>query len=196
MIIGLTGGIGVGKSFVANCFKKLGAVVFDADFVVHQLYTMNKNLIRHAEKKFPIVVINSRIDRAVLSKYFISHDKNWKKFQFLVHSAVRDELEFFITCEKRINNKKILILDIPLLLETRFYLYCNFIVLVHADSIAQDQRLSERNINKEKLDLILNIQLPFKEKRKMSNFIVNTSTSKEHVFSQVKDIVDSLNPRA
>lgn len=128
MIIGLTGGIAVGKSFVANCFKEFGAALFDADSVVHQLYKVDKNIISYAEEKFPGVVVNGKIDRTVLSKYFLAHDENWKQFQSLVHSAVQNELEFFIAHEKE-NNRKLLVLDIPLLLETRFHLYCDFMFL-------------------------------------------------------------------
>ncbi|MGL9718349.1 MAG: dephospho-CoA kinase [Wolbachia sp.] len=192
MIIGLAGGIGVGKSFVANCFKEFGAAVFDADSVVHQLYKVDKSIISYAKENFPGGVVNGEIDKEVLSKYFLVHDENWKQFQSLVHSAVRNELEIFIAQEKK-TDRKLLVLDIPLLLETRFRLYCNIIVFVHADSAVQAQRLNERNIDKEKLDLISNIQLPITEKRQMSDFTIDNNASKEHVLSQIKDIVDSLN---
>ncbi|WCR57588.1 dephospho-CoA kinase [Wolbachia endosymbiont of Ctenocephalides felis wCfeJ] len=192
MIIGLTGGIGVGKSFVANCFKEFGAALFDADSVVHQLYKADKSIISYAEENFPGTVVNEVIDRSVLSEYFLVYDENWKQFQSLVHSAVRNELEVFIAREKKAN-RKLLVLDIPLLLEMRFGSYCDLVAFVHADSVVQDQRLNERNIGKEKLDLISNIQLPIEEKRRMSDFTIDTSTSKEHVFFQVKDIINSLN---
>nr|WP_253308864.1 dephospho-CoA kinase [Rickettsia endosymbiont of Ceutorhynchus assimilis] len=189
MIIGLTGGIAVGKSFEANCFKEFGAALFDADSVVHQLYKVDKNIISYAEEKFPGVVVNGKIDRAVLSEYFLAYDENWKQFQSLVHSVVRNEFEIFIAQEKK-NDRKSLVLDIPLLLETRFRLYCDFIVFIHADSAVQAQRLSERNMDKEKLNLMSSIQLPIEEKRQMSDIIIDTSAN---VFSQVKKIVDSLN---
>ncbi|BET34996.1 MULTISPECIES: dephospho-CoA kinase [Wolbachia] len=188
MIIGLTGGIAVGKSFVANCFKEFGAALFDADSVVHQLYKVNKNIISYAEEKFPGVIVNGKIDRTVLSKYFLAYDENWKQFQSLVHSAVRNELEIFIAQEKE-NDGKFLVLDIPLLLETRFRLYCDFIVFIHADSAVQAQRISERNMDKKKLDLMSSIQLPIEEKKQMSDFIIDTSAN---VLSQVKDIINSL----
>ncbi len=165
MIIGLTGGIGVGKSFVANCFKRFGAAVFDADSVVRQFYRMDKNIISYAEKKFPGVIINGKIDKTVLSKYFLIYDENWRQFQSLVHSSVRNELEIFIAREKGID-RKLLVLDVPLLLEVRFRLYCDFIVFVYADSTTQAQRLSERNMDKKKLNLIFSIQLPVKKKGK------------------------------
>lgn len=188
MIIGLTGGIAVGKSFVANCFKEFGVALFDADSVVHQLYEVNKNIISYAEEKFPGVIVNGKIDRTVLSKYFLAYDENWKQFQSLVHSAVRNELEIFIAQEKE-NDRKLLVLDIPLLLETRFRSYCDFIAFIHADRTVQAQRLSERNMDKEKLDLISSIQLTIEEKRQMSDFIIDTSAN---VLSQVKDIINSL----
>lgn len=188
MIIGLTGGIAVGKSFVANCFKEFGAVVFDADSVVHQLYKVNKNIITYAEEKFPGVIVNGKIDRTVLSKYFLVYNENWKQFQSLVHSTVRSELKIFIAQEKE-NNGKFLVLDIPLLLETRFRLYCDFIVFIHSDSAVQAQRISERNMDKKKLDLMSSIQLPIEEKKQMSDFIIDTSAN---VLSQVKDIINSL----
>ncbi len=143
MIIGLAGGIGVGKSFVANCFKEFGAAVFDADSVVHQLYKVDKNIMSYAKENFPGVVVNGEIDKEVLFKYFLVHDENWMQFQSLVHSAVRNELEIFIAQEKK-TDRKLLVLDIPLLLETRFRLYCNFIIFVHADSAVQAQILNER----------------------------------------------------
>ncbi|WP_341822603.1 dephospho-CoA kinase [Wolbachia endosymbiont (group A) of Clivina fossor] len=192
MIIGLTGGIGVGKSFVANCFQEFGAAVFDADSVVHQLYKVDKSIISYAEENFPGVVVNGEIGRTVLSKYFLAYDENWKQFQSLVHSAVLRELEFFIAKEKKID-RKLLVLDVPLLLETKFHSYCDLIIFIYADSVVQAQRLNERNIDKEKLNLIFNVQLSIEEKRKMNDFIIDTSVSKEYVFSQIKKIVDSLN---
>ncbi|MDD9331880.1 MAG: dephospho-CoA kinase [Wolbachia sp.] len=191
MIIGLTGGIGVGKSFVASCFEKLGAAVFDADFIVHQLYETNKDIVDYAEKYFPKSVTGRKIDRTELSKYFLDYDENWIEFQSLVHSAVLNKLDFFLADEKKIN-KKLLILDVPLLLETKFRLYCNFIIFVHANSAVQDQRLSGRNLDKEKLNLISKVQLPIEEKRKLSDFIIDANVNKECVFSQVKKIVNSF----
>jgi dephospho-CoA kinase len=191
IFIGLTGGIGAGKSFVASCFKKLGAGVFDADFIVHQLYKTDESIINYAEKNFPGSVVNCEINRTVLSKYFLAYDEIWIKFQSLVHSAVQRKLEIFLADEKKIN-RKISVLDVPLLLESEFHLYCNLIVFVHVDSIVQEQRLSKRNINREKLNFISSIQLPIELKRKASDFIINANLSKEYVLFQIKEMLNLL----
>lgn len=190
MIIGLTGAIGAGKSFVAKCFKNLDAAVFDADSIVHQLYREDQDIINYAKKNFPEAVIQGEIDRAILSKYFLTYDENWKEFQSLVHSVIKHKLELFISAEK---NKGLLILDIPLLFEAKFHLYCSHVLFVSASENARNQRLNERNMDKKVLDLMSNIQLPVEEKKKMSNFIIYTDTCEEDVFLQVKGIVDSLN---
>ncbi|WCR52990.1 MAG: Dephospho-CoA kinase [Wolbachia endosymbiont of Ctenocephalides orientis wCori] len=239
MIIGLTGAIGAGKSFVARCFKNLNAAIFDADSIVHQLYREDQDIINYAKKNFPEAVIQGEIDRAILSKYFLAYDANWAEFQSLIHSVIKQKLELFINAEKnrplskpiydqkflgevqvstaeysnvfeerssasttklpleiefrKRSNKKLSILDIPLLFEAKFHLYCSHIIFVSANENVRNQRLNERNIDKKVLDLISNIQLPIEEKKKISDFIIYTDESEEDVFLQVKGIVDSLN---
>jgi len=188
MIIGLTGGIGVGKSFVASCFKKLGAAVFDADFVVHQLYKLDKSIINYVDKTFPGVVIDGEIDRSVLSKYFLAYDKYWIEFETLVHCAVFQKLRFFLAQERKIG-REFLILDIPLLLETKCHLYCDFIIFIHTNRLIQNQRLSKRNMDEKKLSLMCNTQLSLQLKRKLSNFTINARVNKGYVFSQVKEVL-------
>lgn len=188
MIIGLTGEIGVGKSFVASCFKKLGAAVFDADFVVHQLYKVDKSIINYVDKTFPGVVINDEIDRSVLSKYFLAYDKNWIEFEALVHCAVFQKLRFFLAQERKIG-REFLILDIPLLLETKLHSYCDFIIFIHTNRLIQNQRLSKRNMDEKKLSLMCSTQLSLQLKRKLSNFTINANVNKGYVFSQVKEVL-------
>lgn len=191
MIIGLTGGVGVGKSFVANCFKKLGAAVFDADSVVHQLYKTDESIIKYARENFPEVIASGEIDRSVLSKYFLTYDEYWKEFEALVHCAVFQKLKIFLTQERKLG-RKLLILDIPLLLEVKLHLYCHFIIFVHTNKIIQNQRLDKRNMNEKKLNLICNVQCSLRLKRKLSNIVINAGVKKGYVLSQVKEILTTL----
>lgn len=191
MIIGLTGAIGVGKSFTASCFKKLGAAVFNADLIVHQLYRVDKGIINYAKKEFPEVVMNEEIDRSILSKYFMAYDKAWVKFESLVHDAVFKKLKFFLAQERKIG-RKFLILDIPMLLEKKFHLYCDFIIFVHTNKIIQNQRLIKRNLDVKKLNLIYDVQFSLKLKRKLSDFTINAGINKGYVFLQVKELLANI----
>ncbi|MDN5248429.1 MAG: dephospho-CoA kinase [Wolbachia endosymbiont of Tyrophagus putrescentiae] len=188
MIIGITGEIGVGKSFVASCFKKFGAAIFDADFIVHQLYKADKSIINYAKKNFPEVIISGKINRLVLSKYFLAYDKCWLEFESLVHSAVLQKLKLFFARERRVG-RELLVLDIPLLLETKLHLYCDFIIFVHANRAIYNQRLSKRNLDDRVLNLIRNIQFPLQLKKNLSNFTLNAGLNKGHVLLQIKEII-------
>ncbi|OEY86673.1 dephospho-CoA kinase [Wolbachia pipientis] len=188
MIIGLTGKVSTGKSFVASCFKKLGASVFDADFIVHQLYKVDKKIINYVERNFPDVVNNGKVDRSLLSKYFLMYDQNWQKFESLVHSAVAHKLRIFLSYEWNIN-RKLIVLDIPLLLETKLHLYCDFLVFIHTNRVVQYRR---RNIDSEKFKLICELQLPTQLKKKLSDCTINAGVNRGHAFLQVKEIVDFL----
>lgn len=187
--IGLTGAIGAGKSFVAQCFKNFGAAVFDADSIVHQLYKEDENIIEYAKENLPGVVIKDEINRAALREHFLKYDETWLKFQSLVHSIIKKKLELFINEEK---NKKFLILDIPLLLEAEFHLYCDYIILVSVNENVRKQRLNERGVDNKILDLISRIQLPIEKRKKMSHF---TICADNDVLLQVKEIVNSLSDK-
>ncbi|VVC46521.1 Dephospho-CoA kinase,P-loop containing nucleoside triphosphate hydrolase, partial [Cinara cedri] len=98
------------------------------------------------------------------------------------------KLRFFLAQERRVG-REFLILDIPLLLETKFHSDCNFIIFVHANRLIQNQRLSRRNVDEKKLTLMCSSQLSLRLKRKLSNFTINTGVNKGYVFSQVKEVL-------
>ncbi|WP_346268843.1 dephospho-CoA kinase [Wolbachia endosymbiont of Howardula sp.] len=191
MIIGLTGGMGVGKTFIASCFAQLGASVFYADDTVHSLYKTDKKIIDYARTYFVDTIINNEINRNKLSQYFLLYDETWKRFQSLVHTTVLNKLNVFIDNISNQDNA-LIVLDIPLLLETQFHLYCNLILFVHVDYSLQLQRLHSRHININYLKLVNYLQLPSKAKRKMSTYAIDGSLNKHHIFFQVQNIVHAL----
>ncbi len=191
IILGLTGTIGAGKSFVASCFQKLGAAIFDADAIVHKIYLSDKSIINLAKSYFPDAVIGEAIDRSILIKYFFQYDEKWRIFESVVHSLVLKKQNNFIARERK-NNSKFVVLDVPLLLETKSHHLCNFIIFVTINPKLQDQRLKKRNFTQKKLSLITKRQLTCQIKYKLSNFVINTSLSKGYTFSQVKQIIKSL----
>lgn len=192
MIIGITGEIGSGKTFVSECFKKLGAAIFNADSIVNHLYREDKKIKNYAEKNFPGVIVNEGVNKLKLSKHFLSYDEKWVAFEALVHCAVLQKLKVFLAREREIN-RKFVILDIPLLLEKK--IHCDAMIFVYVNQAIRYQRLNKRNINKEKLKLIQDIQTSAELKRKLSTFIINTGTNRGYVFLQVKEIINILSTR-
>lgn len=191
IIFGLTGAIGMGKSFVASCFQRLGAAIFDADAVVHKIYQSDKSIVNLAKNYFADVVVDGAISRPMLRKYFFQYGKKWRIFESKVHALVLEQQNNFLIEEKK-KNSRLVVLDVPLLIETRSHYLCDFIIFVTADLKLQNERLAKRNLKVEELDLFSKRQLACHTKHKLSNFTINTSFSKEDAFFRVKEIINSV----
>ena len=111
--IGILGDIGSGKSYVANNF---GYPVFNADHEVSKLYKKNKKIFKKLKKKLPKYISSFPIDKNEITKAILSNKINLKKIIKIVHLEIRKKLKLFL---KKNKNKKIVILDIPLLLENK-----------------------------------------------------------------------------
>ena len=111
--IGLIGDIGSGKSYVA---KQFGYPVFDADAEVNRIYKKNKICFNRLKKNLPKYISSFPVKKKELGKAIIENQKNLKKIIKIVHPIVRSNMNKFLTKNK---NKKMVVLDIPLLLENK-----------------------------------------------------------------------------
>ena len=144
-IIGLTGGIASGKNFVADIFAKNGAAIFDADFEVHQIYDNDKNFISKIKKLFPQSVVDEKIDRKILGKIVFSDAKKLKIIEEIVHPIIRKKYDQFLL-KSRQEKRKIVVLNIPLLLERQGY-ECDKIISLLIPPSLQKRRFFSRNKN-------------------------------------------------
>ena len=111
--IGILGSIGSGKSYIA---KKFGYPVFNADLEVSKLYKKDKKVFNQLKKILPNYVCSFPIDKNEITKAILAKNSNLKKIVKVVHLEIRKKMNFFL---KKNRNKKIVILDIPLLLENK-----------------------------------------------------------------------------
>ena len=113
--IAIIGDIGSGKSFVARLF---GYPVFDADKEVSKIYKKNKNCFKKLKQKLPRFINSFPIKKKELKKAVLKNKNNLKKIENIVHPEVRKNMNKFVKINK---DKKILVFDIPLLLENKIY---------------------------------------------------------------------------
>ena len=113
--IGIVGDIGSGKSYIANNF---GYPVFDADYEVSNLYKKDKKIFFKLKKRLPKYIFSFPINKSQITKAILSNNSNLKKIIKIVHKEIRKKMKIFL---KKNKNKKIVILDIPLLLENKLY---------------------------------------------------------------------------
>ena len=135
--IGILGDIGSGKSYVA---KKFGYPVFDADYEVSKLYKEDKKIFKRLKKKLPKQISLFPIDKKEITNAILSNKFNLKKIITIVHLEIRKKLKLFI---KKNKNKKVVILDIPLLLENKINNKNDILVFVDSKKSEVEKRLKK-----------------------------------------------------
>lgn len=190
-IIGLTGSIAMGKSTVADFFKQAGVPVFNADEVVHQLYE-SEPILSLIESTFPDVVENGKVNRQKLSQIFLNDHKKLQILEKIIHPLVqKKEEEFIYTARKQ--EKKLIVLDIPLLFETKSEKRVDFVVVVSAPLAIQKKRAMTRShMNEEKFSFINAQQMSDEKKRERAHFIIDTGKDLENTRKQVFCVIKGL----
>ena len=186
-VLCLTGSLGMGKSRTAKFFAEQGVPVYDADAVVHALYA--SEAVPVIDRAFPGAVVDGKVDRAKLAALVLGDDAALARLESIVHPLVAARREKFLA-DARANKAKAVLLDIPLLFETRGERVCDAVVVVSAPADVQRQRAFERpGMTEEKFAALLAKQLPDAEKRPRADFVVDTSQSFDHARAQVRDIL-------
>ena len=182
--IGILGDIGSGKSYVA---KNFGYPVFNADYEVSKLYERDKKVFIKLNKVLPKYFHSFPINKNDVLNAILDDKKNLNKIIKIVHLQIRKKLNIFLIKNK---NKKIIILDIPLLLENKINKKKD--VLVFVDSKKGDilKRLKKRvNFDKNILKKFKNVQFPIEYKKKKSQFIIKNDFTKKTVRENIKNIL-------
>ena len=160
--IGILGDIGSGKTFVANQF---GCPVFHADIEVSKIYKSDKRCFKILKKNFPNYIISFPINKKEISKLILSNKKNLKKINKIVHPIVRARMNKFINKNKK---KKLVVLDIPLLLENKINKKDFILVFIDAKKKKIIKNLKKRkNYNVKIINLLKNFKLSLNYKKKI-----------------------------
>jgi len=179
MIIGITGSFGSGKTTVANMFRKHGFRVINADKLYHGIYNKDKTLKDKIKKEF------GTINRTQLKEIVFNDNKKLKKLNNITHPIIIKAIKKQIN---KIKNKKIVI-DIPLLFESKLEKMFNKIIVVKCSKKEQIKRiLKKKKYNKKEINQIIKSQMPLKEKIKRADFVVDNGTIKE-TQKQINSIV-------
>ena len=187
--VGILGSVGSGKTFIANIFKELSFNIFSADNEVANIYKNNKIVNKKIAKFFKLKLYKGKINKQDLRD---SLKKNPKKFKFLnkiIHPIVRKRLAIFLS---RFKKNKLVVLDIPLLVENKMFNFVDILVLVKTRSNFFLSRIKKRkNLDKQFLNILKKQQVSEKIKETYADFIIYNS-SKNKVKLQVKNIIDKI----
>ena len=185
--IGIVGDIGSGKSYVAQSF---GYPVFNADYEVAKLYQKNKKVFIKLKKSLPKYIFSFPIEKKEISNAILANKNNLNKIIKIVHLEIKKKMNLFL---KKYKNSKIVILDIPLLLENKINNDDDILVYVQSKKSSIFKRLKKRkNFNQKLLNKFKLIQLPINHKKKKSHFIIKNNFTKKSVKDGIKIILKEI----
>jgi dephospho-CoA kinase len=191
-IIGLTGGIGMGKSTAAAAFRRAGIPVFDADIAVHRMQARGGRAVRAIGAAFPGSVNEGRVDRAALRAQVLGKPTELRKLEHLIHPLVRQEEAAFLARARR-RGAPAAVLDIPLLLETGGHKRVDKVVVVSAPRDVQMHRVRlRRKMTDEDIIAVIARQMPDREKRRHADVVIRTGLSRFHTQRALRRLIRSL----
>ncbi len=185
--IALIGDIGSGKTHVS---KKFNYPVFNADNEVSKLYKKNIKCFNKFKKIFPKYITKLPIEKKQLTKVILANPSNLKKIVKIIHPEVQYCMNKFL---KKNKNSKIVVLDIPLLLENKINKKGDILIFVDANKNEINKRLKKRkNINMKLVKKLKKLQLPVETKKKKANFIIKNNFNNNFVKKSVKNILNNI----
>lgn len=191
-VLGLTGGIGMGKSTATNTLRRLRVPVFDADAAVHGLQGRGGRAVRPIGAAFPGAVKDGAVDREALRHAVLGNPDALKRLERIVHPLVRQEERRFMAAARR-RGERLVVLDVPLLFETGGAGRCDAVVVVTAPAAVQRWRVLRRpGMTEERLRAILARQTPDREKRRRADHLVQTGLSRHSAQRRIRKLVREM----
>ncbi len=194
IIVGLTGGIASGKTTISKFLKKKRYPVHDSDAVVKKIYSNPKPVFLKYLKSINLSdsIRGKKVSKNRIREEIFNNQIKKRKLEKFIHNEVRRSRERFIKKHKN-PKKKVLILDIPLLFESKLSNTCDYIILLCTPKKTKILRAMARKGMKKNIILkILKNQLSDSYKKKKSDFVINTSKTKNHSFKVILGVISNI----
>ena len=185
--IGILGDIGSGKSYVA---KNFNYPLFNADAEVSKLYKRDKKIFNKLKKALPKYIFSFPVNKNEICDAILANKFNLKKIVAIVHLEIRKKMTIFLKKNKK---QKIVILDIPLLLENKINKKNDILVFVQSTKIDIFKRLKKRkNFSLKIYKKFKNIQLSLDYKKKKSQFVIKNNFTNKSANKSIKKILKEI----
>lgn len=193
-IIGITGGIGAGKSTIASYFAELGCLVISSDEIVRNAY--NDPRIRQMLRRWwgdEVFNANAEIDRSAIARKVFSSPDDRKKLEQLLHphaNEVRERLMASAASDARV---KAYLWDTPLLVETGLDKLCDAVVFVDTPRDVRVRRVQQsRGWSEDQLEERENLQFSLDKKREISQYVISNTADADNARGQVRDTLSRI----
>ena len=194
-VVGLTGGIGSGKSLAAQFFSQLGALVIDADQLARSAIERGSEGFDEVLLRFGDTVLkNGDIDRVALGQIVFENPRAKKDLEEIIHPRIRAEFEEAVAS---LNPGQIMVYEIPLLVETKAADRFDFVITVESDPEVRKQRLRARGMFHSDIEKRMASQATEEERRAVADCVLTNDGTEDDLLRQVENIWEStILPRA
>ena len=193
-LVGITGGIGSGKTTLSNHLKKLGYLVHESDTVVSEMYTKpKKQFLSFIKEKISEDAVNhNKINKTEIVNVIFNNKAIKKLLETHIHKEVQNSIEAFIKKNKK-NKNKLIFADIPLLFENKLEKDFDLVICIISLKKNRIKRvLRNKKFTKDNLNKIFNAQTTDKERKKRSQIIINNNKTKKDFIFSVEKVLKGL----
>jgi dephospho-CoA kinase len=194
IIIGLCGGIGSGKTTVAREFQKLGCAVIDADRISHEVVDLKEVKEILVRWWGPAVLDHQgRIDRKAVASIVFDDERALKKLTDLLHPLIAQREKSLIDNYRQDKNIRVIVLDVPLLIEAGQNHWCDHVVFINTDVKIRHERMAKnRGWDEKQIKIVENLQLPLDSKAEISDYRVDNNSGIPGVAAQIATILSRI----
>ena len=190
IIIGITGSIGCGKTYLANMIRDLGYGVYNPDKWVRGLYR-NQDFLKVIQKNFPTTFEKGVFNKRTLRNLVFNDNNQLNKLENIIHPFLRNKIQSII--HKFSRKTDIIFFDAALLFEKKWDIYCDYVIVADIDEETQKQRVMKRdNISEDDFYKIIKVQIPQSEKRERADIIINTGEPENINKVQILELMNEI----
>ena len=195
LLVGITGGMGSGKTLAASIFHEFGAHILDADIICRKLVETGQPALKEISERFGETIVNEfgKLDRKKLAQVIFADSKKKKVLENILHPRVFEveKQEYKNICQK--NPKALVIIDAALLIEAGNYMTMDKVIVVNADMKDQIKRVMDRTgWAQDEVVARINNQMPIKEKIKYADFVLDNFADENSLRKKVKELYKKL----
>ena len=190
--VGLTGGIGSGKSSAVDGFRALGITIIDADQIAKSIVAPGESALQRIADCFgaEILLSNGELNRKALKDIVFNDPEALKKLENILHPQIRLEIENQIS---RLESEPYIIIDIPLLVEKNYQKILDYIIVVDCLPEQQIERVRQRDkLNDASIQTIMQTQASREDRNKAATHILDNSSNKASLLEQIKTLHDTF----
>ncbi|NFO39261.1 dephospho-CoA kinase [Clostridium botulinum] len=193
--IGLTGGIGTGKSTISNIFRNENFNIIDADIIAREVLQKNPEILDVIRSEFGSGFFDWRGEfrRKEFGNHIFKFPKQRVRYESIIMPYIKQEINNALSVYEK-KGKKVVIIDAPTLIENNMHKEMDYVILVCAENSTQIKRVRDRdNLSKMEVVSRINSQMSLTEKKKFANIIIDNNGDLIETQKQVYDLIDYIN---